>query len=213
MGNTDTTRWPGIRTPVELLSHHWPDWLPSRVEDLDNKRMVVAAPTTPTIPFLMPDPGDSVKVHWVSHRGICELSARVDLCKRAPMPVWVVTATSEPTLHQRRRFARISVTLPVALAVGGSENETTTTLNIGEGGMTCILAHDQSLTPGDMAEVIVNLDDEAFYTRAMCLRTDANETGRATASFQFEQLEPHQADRIRRFIFQEELRRRAQGRN
>lgn len=213
MGETDTTKWPGVRTPVELLTHHWPDWLPSRIEDLDHKRMVVAAPTTPTIPFLLPDPGDSVKLQWLSARGPCEFSALVESCRRGTVPAWIITATSAPSLHQRRRFARIMITLPVAFAISGSESDTSTTLNISEGGMTCAIPRDRVLVPGDFAEAIVNLDGDPFYARAVCLRTETNEAGRLTASFQFEQLEPQQADRIRRFIFQEELRRRAGGRS
>ncbi len=209
----DITKWPAIRTRVTLLSHHWPDWLESRIEDLDDHRLIVAAPSTPTIPFLMPDLGDLIKVHWISHRGICELSGKVDVCKRSPMPTWEITVTSQPTIHQRRRFARIPVMLPVTLTIGECGIETSNTINIGEGGMTCVIGHNQTLAPGDNIEVIVNIDGEAFRAQAVCLRNESNEIGSHSASFRFDQLEPNQADRIRRFIFNEELQRRAQGRH
>lgn len=213
MGIKDSTRWPGIRTPVEVLTHHWPEWLHSRIEDLGAHHLLVAAPTTPTIPVLMADPGDLVKVQWVCNRGLCELEARVDGCKRGPLPAWVLIATSEPKLHQRRRYARIAVALPLTITVDGSESvHETTTINIGEGGMTCTLGADQHIEPGETAEVIAEIDGTAFSAQAFCLRTTVDsESGISAASFRFEQLDLNQADRLRRYIFHEEMRRRSQG--
>lgn len=215
MSVIETVKLPTLRTPVEVLSHHWGEWLPSRVEDGDKLRLTVAAPSTPTIPVLLPDPGDSVKVQWVCSRGLCELEARVDHCIRSPLPVWVMTPLGAPVLYQRRRYARIEVALRVAYSLHRSNkpNEIGTTVNIGEGGMTCILSPAQLIEAGDTAQVIVSIEGEPFYAQAHCLRTATTETGRKTASFRFEQLELHDADRIRRFIFHEEMRRRAQGRS
>lgn len=210
MNSSDTTNWPNIRASVEVLSDHWPEWLLSRVEDMDDHHLMLAAPTTPTIPVLFADPGDSVRVQWTCHRGVCEITARVDKCKRAPAPIWVITATSKPVVSQRRKFARIPISLPVILALGDEAEENIHTLNIGEGGISCVMAKDHPpIAEGDEVVVMINFDGDAFSSKAICLRGEKAEDGKITTSFRFAQLDRGQADRIRRFIFNEELRRRA----
>lgn len=208
MTNGISIEWPMVNTLIEMLSPHHSDWLSSRIEDIRDGVLTVAAPSTPTIPILFSDLNKPVTVQWLHPRGLCDTSGTVTAIERNPLPLWIIRADTEPTLHQRRSFARLTVTLPVVLDREGHKN-TSVTLDISEGGMNCILPEGESLQMGDRIETIVAIDDEPFRTIAVVVRTAVDSVGHVTAGFRFDDLRNKDADRIRHFIFNEQLRRRA----
>ncbi len=208
MADGNSIEWPTVNTLIEMLSPHHSDWLSSRIEDIHDGVLTVAAPSTPTIPILFSDLNKPVTVQWIHHRGLCDVLGTVTAIERTPLPLWTIRADSKPTLHQRRSFARLSITLPVVLDREGLKN-TSVTLDISEGGMNCILPEGESLQMGDRIETMVAIDDEPFRTVAVVVRTAVDNTGHLTASFRFDDLRSKDADRVRHFIFNEQLRRRA----
>lgn len=200
--------WPAINALLELLSPHYGEWLSSRLEDVQDANLVVSAPSTPTIPILFSDVGEPVVIQWTTHRGICDVTGTVVAVERKPLPLWFVRADKKPTLHQRRQFARLAVTLPIVLVDAEGRQMRVVTVDFSEGGMSCALPAGESVHPGDRLEAFI-LVDLLFSTTAVVVRNQTSANGVTTASFRFEGLDRRDADRVRRFIFSEQLRRRA----
>lgn len=201
--------WPTINTILELLTPHHPDWLASRLEDINDSILTVAAPSTLSIPVLYSNVGEPVTIQWIHHRGLCDVMGTVLATERDPLPLWIIKANGEPTLHQRRSFARLAVTLPVVIASENGPKNIVTTLDISEGGMSCVLGGSESIQPGDRVETIVSVDNKPFRTIAVVVRTAVDSKGQPIGSFRFDDLSPRDADRVRRFIFNEQLRLRS----
>ncbi len=205
--------WPAINSLLELQSPHHAGWLSSRLEDHQGSTLTVSAPSTPTIPTLFSDIGEQVVLQWTTHRGVCHVVGTVVAVERTPLPLWIVHANKEPALHQRRNFARLAVALPIVLVNAEGEQTRVTTMDFSEGGMSCALPPDETVLAGDRFEAFVVVDDWLFMTTAVVVRSHVN-TGKAmTASFRFEGLQRRDADRVRHFIFNEQLRRRALDRS
>lgn len=201
--------WPTINTILELLTPHHPDWLASRLEDINDSILTVSAPSTLSIPVLYSNVGEPVTIQWIHQRGLCDVMGTVLATEREPLPLWIIKANGKPTLHQRRSFARLSVTFPVVLASKNGPANMVTTLDISEGGMSCVLGDSESIQPGDRVQAVVSVDNESFRTIAVVIRTAVDSNGQSIACFRFDDLNPRDADRVRRFIFNEQLRLRS----
>lgn len=205
--------WPAINSLLELQSPHYAGWLSSRLEDLRDSTLTISAPSTPTIPTLFSDIGKPVVLQWTTSRGVCDVLGTVVAVERTPLPLWIVHADKEPSLHQRRNFARLAVALPIVLVDAEGRQTRVTTMDFSEGGMSCALPPDEPVLAGDRLEAFVVVGDRLFMTTAVVVRSHVSAGKGITASFRFEGLQRRDADRVRHFIFNEQLRRRALDRS
>lgn len=208
-----TIDWPSINSLLQLQCAHVTETLSTRLEDRQGHVLHLSAPSTHNIPTLFADIGSSVVITWLTSRGTGEITANVVATERKPLPLWIVRANGEPILHQRRNFARLSVSLPVALTDAAGKTTVTTTEDISEGGMNCLVPSDDSLLTGSPVEIELTIDDHALEANAIVVRTRVVSNMQADVSLRFEGIHQRDQDRIRQFIFTEQLRTRALDRS
>ena len=204
----DVTRrpgpWPEVNQRVEIFASAWGDWLPSRVEDQRRDRLVVAVPQDPAELRPVHRPEEWVALRWTSPRGIGMVEATVERATRTGIvPTWELAGRGEPAVFQRRRYARVPVVLPGrALARRGAWG--LTILDVAEGGIRCLASQVAPFDPGEPVEVSFDIDGMPLTARAEVVRWGLAPGG-VTIVFRFTDLPRSDADRLRRFVFRQEL--------
>jgi hypothetical protein len=196
--------WPEVNQRVEIFASVWGDWLPSRVEDRRGNCVIVAAPQDPDASRPVDRPGDWVALRWTSSRGVNMVEASVRSVTRAGIvPTWELVGRGDPALFQRRRYARVPVVLP-GRAVGRRGAWGLTILDVAEGGIRCLAPQRAPFDPGEAIEVSFDIGGQLLTTRAAVVRW-AVAPGGVTVVFRFIDLSRGDADRLRRFVFRQEL--------
>ncbi|HEY4410241.1 MAG TPA: PilZ domain-containing protein [Acidimicrobiia bacterium] len=204
----DVTRrpgpWPDVNQRVEIFGSTWGTWLPTRVEDRRADRLVVAVPQNPDRPGPLSRPPDFVAVRWTGPRGIGMVEATVGIVTRAGIvPTWELVGRGQPVLFQRRRYARVPVVLP-ARVVTRRGPWGITILDLAEGGIRCLAPQMVPIEPGEPIEVAFDFDGLGVTSGAEVVRW-ALAPGGVTIVFRFVGLGRADADRLRRFVFRQEL--------
>lgn len=204
----DVTRrpgpWPEVNQRVEIFASAWGTWLPSRVEDRRRDRLVVAVPQDPAELRSLRRPEEWLALRWTGPRGIGMVEAAVAKASRAGIvPTWELVGRGEPALFQRRRYARVPVVLP-GRAVGRRGAWGLTILDVAEGGIRCLVSQVAPFDPGEPVEVSFDVDGLLFTARAEVARWGVAPGG-VTIAFRFTELPRNEADRLRRFVFRQEL--------
>jgi hypothetical protein len=204
----DVTRrpgpWPEVNQRVEIFASAWGAWLPSRVEDRRGDRLVVAVPQDPAGLRPVRRPEEWVALRWTSPRGIGMVEATVTKSTRAGIvPTWELVGRGQPALFQRRRYARVPVVLP-GRAVGRRGAWGLTILDEAEGGVRCLASQVAPFDPGEPVEVSFDADGLPLTARAEVVRWGLAPGG-VTIVFRFTGLPRNDADRLRRFVFRQEL--------
>jgi hypothetical protein len=204
----DVTRragpWPDVNQRVEIFGSAWGAWLSSRVEDRRAARLLVAIPQDPDRGRPVDRPHDWIAIRWTSERGIGMVEASVVAVTRAGIvPAWELTGRGQPALFQRRRYARVPVVL-AGRAVGRRGAWGLTILDVAEGGIRCLASQVAPFDPGEPVEVSFDVDGELLTARAEVVRWGLAPGG-VTIAFRFTELPRGEADRLRRFVFRQEL--------
>jgi hypothetical protein len=196
--------WPGVNQRVEIFGSAWGTWLASRVEDRRGNRLMVAIPQNPDEPRPLSRPDHWIALRWTTLRGIGMVEAGVTAVTRAGIvPTWELQGRGEPALFQRRRFARVPVVLP-GRAVGRRGAWGLTILDVAEGGIRCLASQVAPFDPGEPVEVSFDVDGMLLTARSEVVRWDLAPGG-VTIVFRFTELPRGDADRLRRFVFRQEL--------
>lgn len=199
-----TGPWPEVNERVEIFASAWGTWLPSRVEDRRAGLILVAVPQDPAQARPVDRPVDFVAVRWTTDRGVGMLEATIAAVTRAGIvPAWELVARGEPALFQRRRYARVPVVLP-GRAVGRRGAWGLTILDVAEGGIRCLASQRAPFDPGEPVEVSFDVDGSLLTTKAEVVRWGLAPGG-VTIVFRFIDLPRSDADRMRRFVFRQEL--------
>jgi hypothetical protein len=204
----DVTRrpgpWPNVNQRVEIFGSAWGAWLSSRVEDRLGDRLVVAVPQDPDGLRPVRRPADWVALRWNNPRGIGMVEATVVTATRAGIvPTWELVGRGEPALFQRRRYARVPVVLP-GRAEGRRGAWGLTILDVAEGGIRCLTSQVAPFDPGEPIEVSFDIDGLPFMAQAEVVRWGLAPGG-VNIVFRFTDLPRGEADRLRRFVFRQEL--------
>jgi hypothetical protein len=196
--------WPAVNQRVEIFASTWGTWLPSRVEDRLADRLIVAVPQDPAELRPVSRPDEWVALRWTSPRGIGMLEAAVAHATRAGIvPTWELVGRDQPALFQRRRYARVPVVLP-GRAVGRRGAWGLTILDVAEGGIRCLAPQVAPFDPGEPVDVSFDVDGLLLTARAEVVRWGLAPGG-VTIAFRFTGLPRNDADRLRRFVFRQEL--------
>jgi hypothetical protein len=194
--------WPDVNQRVDIFGSAWGEWLPSRVEDRRGPIIAVAVPQDPHGEPL-DRPTHWVALRWTTARGIGMFEAGVVAASREGIvPTWELRGRGEPALFQRRRYARVPVVLP-ARATGRRGAWGLTILDVAEGGIRCVAPQLAPFEPGEPVEVSFDVDGE-FAARAEVVRWGVAPGG-VNIVFRFTDLPRAEADRLRRFVFRQEL--------
>jgi hypothetical protein len=196
--------WPDVNQRLEVFGSAWGVWLPSRVEDRRGDRLVIAVPQDPDGSGVVRRPAEWVALRWANPRGIGMLEATVTAVTRAGIvPTWELVGRGEPVLFQRRRHARVPVMLP-GRAVSRRGVWGLTILDLAEGGIRCLAPEVAPFDPGEAVEVSFDVDGLLLTTRADVVRWGLAPGG-VNIVFRFTELPRGDADRLRRFVFRQEL--------
>jgi len=202
-----TTRpgpWPDVNQRIEIFGSVWGTWLPSRVEDRRGSVLVVAVPQDPDELRPVGRPTDWVALRWTGPRGVGMVEATVAAATRAGLvPTWELVGRGQPALFQRRRYARVPVVLP-GRAVGRRGAWGLTILDLAEGGIRCLASQLAPFDPGEAVEVSFEVDGFVVTTAGEVVRWGLAPGG-VTIVFRFIDLPRADADRLRRFVFRQEL--------
>jgi c-di-GMP-binding flagellar brake protein YcgR len=214
MSNVDNNPcWPELHARVEVLGPWYDVWLPSLIEDRDGGLIQVAVPTAPgTIVPVVAEPGQHVTLHWVSARGAADVQCRLREVARDDLASWWVQALGLPMVRQRRAYVRAEVHMPLQLlpAPGASPLEGWA-VDLSEGGVKLVTL-DQRFDIGRRAIVELEIEGQAVFISGEILRVRSDEDGYATMALRFVDVHNRDADRIRRFVFNAQLRSPARQR-
>ncbi len=79
---------PKLNSLVEVRAGNVRDWLPSRIEDVVDGDLVLAAPTIPGAGPLPAHRGDRVSLRWRADRGVGTLEGRLVSVFGGRLPIW-----------------------------------------------------------------------------------------------------------------------------
>jgi c-di-GMP-binding flagellar brake protein YcgR len=199
-----------VNQRIEIHTRLSSAWLPSRVEDREDRRLVVAAPSDPRGQLLAAQPGDPVALRWVEQTGLGYLDTTVTGEPDGRVPVWELWAVEVPKLHQRRRFARVPVMLPVRVAGGGGQS-LLLSLDLAEGGVLCVASPAAAFAPEERVELTFEVGGRRLQTAAVVVRS-CGAPGGATIAFRFISLPRRDADHLRRFVYTRQVHLATVGR-
>lgn len=201
---------PKVNGLVEVRAGQVADWVPSRIEDVIDGDLVLAAPCLPGGRSVVALPGDAVSLRWRADKGLGFLEGRLVSVFGGRLPIWRVAPLGEPIVEQRRQFVRVNVTLPVVAVVDGA-HWLLSTIDLAEGGMRCLVETGPAWAVG--AEVELHFDVEGVRFTADAKVVWASQAGYgATVAFAFTGLPRRRADQLRRFVFRHEARHAHVGR-
>lgn len=182
----------------------------SRVEEQDGAELIVVAPGGAMVEPVMPASGTAVTVGWPSKLGYLEAEGTVSRTDAGTNPTWTVKVrTSE--LSQRRSAYRLEATLPVAFEVEELGELSATTRNLSEGGLAIELPDRHELGNGEHVGVSVELPDGSVDGRGRIVRSAPMVPDGLEVFVAFEGLPEDDAERLRQYVFEEQLTRRASG--
>lgn len=204
-----TSSWlvPGQR--VELNVEQFPPSL-SVVDSAGTREIRIAGPLGHDGgPLAPPVAGTRALLIWPTERGWHRLET--DLVAEVPghVVLWSLRPLGRPSVEQRRAFARA----PVALRVRLQREEQTwhgVTLDIGEGGLRCVISDPGELAAGAHLLVSMVIDGHEISCTAELLEVSVD-SGRSVVRARFEDL-GRNADILRRHVLEQQRRARAVSR-
>lgn len=160
--------------------------------------------------LVLPPPGAGGLLVWRGASDLVQAPVTVVQTTRPPGPSWQLRLIGGASTCQRRSFVRADVQLPVRLHVERVEHEVLA-LDISEGGLRCSTREPLGLSSGTAVEVELALVEDlqlrltAEVVRARRRFPDAP----LDLGLRFTGLPISSADRLRRWIFAELRRQRA----
>ncbi|SDY68477.1 c-di-GMP-binding flagellar brake protein YcgR, contains PilZNR and PilZ domains [Micromonospora pattaloongensis] len=202
----DEVSLPAINALIEV-SVFGGDSYKSRVEDLDNGVITVAAPLNLRVTEV-PDVGDKLTVRWpAGPRGRYAVTGSIVEVTSGAVPRWAMRPEGAPKIEQSRSFVRGGGNEPLKVQRIKPDGEPASgrVIDISEGGIRA--RFDQlELGAGDEVHVTVELGDDVLGTEGRVLRTwqDGEDEAETFVVIVFE---PHERDArvIRRYVLRHQL--------
>jgi len=177
----------------------------SRIEDLDEQTVVVAAPAGASAALLASGIRE-VHLSWISSRGRYEQRCELAESIAGPLKRWRLRPVGQALLIQRRRYVRVRAAVAVLIALP-DEILPATTVDISEGGLRLRMPRREF---SEITPIAVHMSrgggDVEVY--GYLLRSFPAPDGQTEAVIAFE-AEDRGTDAIRRYVFQMQLRARA----
>jgi hypothetical protein len=208
-----TEPMPEISSPVSLTAGE--SELESRIELIEGKNVVVAAPFNETVEI--PELGTVMGLSWsAGPRGRYVVDARLVSTSRVegvPMRCWTLSVESSPELHQRRRFARAGGGEPVRVrakdrdvVISGAASD------VSEGGVRFRIsdarpgdAERVTLDDGEAVSTVVQLGSDMLDVDGSVLRTIEDPFAKTVDMIVTLQLSERQAEMVRRYVMHQQI--------
>lgn len=192
--------------------------LASRVEEVQGSDLLLSAASHIGI-GPAPRPGSTLSVQWTARRGLCSLPAEFRGLEDGALRIWRVRIAGAVALNQRRRFTRVSVGGAISLeateateADAGKEPAAVLgwMVNLSEGGV--LLRASTGAHPlGTNVRVRVTLDREPIVVEGQVLTLRPTPDAGLEEVVVLFQTDERTADRIRRFVMDQQLQQRRAG--
>ncbi len=192
-----------VNTLVSLHSAGWDAPLSSRVEDVVDPDIVVSAPAVPP-GYRETRVADQVLVAWRGPRGPQEVPTTLHDREGGTVPRWRLRPTGPVVTTQRREHVRGGVALSATLDLGDHRVAAPAT-DLSEGGIRLLVPASVRVAVGDHVDVTFAVNGQWLESRACVVRLQ-RVAGGVEAGCTFVGLARHDADRVRRFIFQRQVR-------
>lgn len=210
-----STWLPEPGTVVSIGSHDGEHSWTSRVEHLDGTAVVVVAPTAGGRPVPLP-PGSPIVIGWATELGYLEAEGVLTDTAVDVVLTWEVDA-NRVLRKQRRAAFRLPVALPIAMLersreapVDGVSPVEGRTRDVSEVGVRCVLPMPDAPETDDEVLVTVAIpDEEAISSRARVVWSRPSNSSHVEVALAFSEDDHQRAERLRRFVFAEQLDRRA----
>jgi hypothetical protein len=160
--------------------------------------------------LVLPPPRSGGLLVWRGAKDLTQAPVVVVETTRPPGPQWLLRVTGRATACQRRSFVRADVQLPVHLRVERTDHEVMA-LDISEGGLRCSTRAALGLSGGTSVEVGLDLGEELRLQLSAEVVRARHPVPEAPLDLglRFTGLAIGDADRLRRWIFAELRRQRA----
>lgn len=185
----------------------------TRVEAVGPRRVEVVAPTRRRAGPILPEPGTGIELSWTTAVGKLAGEGSVVGTGEDVVATWIVELGNVER-HQRRRAYREQV--PVLLVLSWRDRQVDTrTCDLSEGGAGVVLPAGSAPRDGEHVHVVLTLGDEqrlasdAEVVRVRELPHLADEPRLVEVGLAFVGDDPERTETLRRFVFEEQLRRRA----
>ncbi|MDP9466072.1 MAG: PilZ domain-containing protein [Actinomycetota bacterium] len=201
---------PLVRDLVDVVLDASTEPLVTAVLRVGEDSLALEAPVDRGGRLVLPAPREGGLLVWRGAGDLMQAPVTVVETTRPPGPQWLVRLTGRTSTCQRRSFVRADVALPVHLSVARVEHAITA-LDISEGGLRCSTREALGLSHGTAVEVGLALDEELLLR----LRAEVVRVRRTVPQapldlgLRFTDLSIKDADRLRRWIFAELRRQRA----
>jgi c-di-GMP-binding flagellar brake protein YcgR len=205
---TTSASWPELNAHVDLAVDWWPGPLASRIEDRRGDDLVVAGPTTPGVRPIPAPTGADVRISWLTERGPATVPGVVTDTRPGDHPTWTVRATGAVEVQQRRSYARVAIAEAIVLTSDVADHPATM-VDLSEGGLSAVVFATTGLASGRVLHAVVDVGGDPLAVTAEVVRHRSIDRSRLFLALRFRGLDPRDADRIRRHVFDLERRRRA----
>jgi c-di-GMP-binding flagellar brake protein YcgR len=181
---------------------------PSRVEDIDADTFIIGAPASATA-ALLASGSREVEVSWLSPRGryeqLCLLVENNTAAKQ-----WRLRPLRRPVLIQRRRYVRVSASVPVRVYADGVDTPGTT-VDVSEGGFRVRLPR-RAISELARTTVQATMGGAEVAIPGYVLRSTDVLVDQTEAVIAFD-ADGSEAEAIRRFVLNTQLRARTARQN
>ena len=204
------TEGPLVRDLVDVVLDASTEPLVTAVLTVAVGGLALEAPVDRGGRLVLPAPRAGGLLVWRGAKDLLQAPVTLVETTRPPGPTWLMRLTGGASKCQRRSFVRADVQLPVRLHVERVEHEILA-LDISEGGLRCSTREPLGLSSGTAVEVDLALEEDlqlrltAEVVRARRTVPEAP----LDLGLRFTGLPIQSADRLRRWIFAELRRQRA----
>lgn len=201
-------RLPQAGTVVELTVEGLQRTWRTRIEQVDGARVLVVAPTQGDGSAFLVEPGRGVVLSWAVAGALLRAEGHTDGEDLDVVARWWVRV-GRVTRLQRRDAYRLRVARPVTLLVEG-EHLSGVTGDLSEGGALVVVPAPLDAVPGQSVRVRLTLAaNEELLLDADVVRLAEGPDDQTGLGLRFRDLDEELCDRVRRFVLDEQLRRRA----
>lgn len=213
---TDLTL-PGEGEIVELALIEREMLWTTRVEWIMTPRVCVVAPLRADGRPYPIEPGIPMSVAWTVPTGQLEGLGHLEALAQDNIATWVIEV-AQVQRRQRRDAYRLTISLPVETTIEGATTPLTlSTIDLSEGGLRLLALKRSPIEVGQTLHVkftVVDYErdrDVTVIAAGTVVRVHPRHDSEIDVHVRFTLIETETTDQIRRFIFEEQLRRRGRG--
>lgn len=201
------TPLPAPGTVVRCEARHVERAWTTRVEWTEGAQMGVIAPLRPDGRPVPLEPGAELSVGWPTPLAYLEAVARLRGEGDDRIATWVLDVR-EVAHHQRRSAYRLDVAIPLTMQVGDRTLDGTAR-DLSEVGLRCVVPRADVPALDVTAELRFDLPDVGeLAARGRVVRVEPVTPTEAAVGLTYVGLAADAAEALRRFVFEEQLRRR-----